>query len=161
MIQVIDTRTLSPDVVEDALLYIADNLREDDLAEARATFGRRTDIPAMLLESWQGSTHAWLILDRTGLPVSVFGVAPHLVEGVGLAWMVGTDGMLPEAIHIARHTPEYLAQMQDAYPALWANVDARNEVSMRWLEWAGFKILDANPFYGPEERLFIEFIRTA
>lgn len=161
MIQVVDTRTLAVDTLLEAADYIADNLREADQAEVRATFGKATDFRAMLRESLAGSTVAWVILDRSGLPVSMFGAAPHLVDGVGIAWMVGTEGMLAEAIHIARHTPEYLAQMLAAYPTLWANVDARNEISMRWLEWAGFKILDANPLYGPEERLFIEFIRTA
>jgi hypothetical protein len=32
---------------------------------------------------------------------------------------------------------------------------------MKWLEWAGFRIADANPAFGPEERLFIKYVRTA
>lgn len=160
MISVVPTSTLDPLTVEDAIRFIAENLREADMDEVRATIGSRVDHVAAVLESWRLSSHAWLILDRTGLPVSVFGIVPHMVEGIGIAWMLGTDGMLPEAVNIARHTPEYLAQMQAAYPVLWANVDARNELSMRWLEWSGFTISDANPLYGPEERLFIEFIRT-
>lgn len=161
MIRVIDTRTLPQETTEEALRLIAENLRSADLAEVRATLGSRVDPIEAVLESWQVSTHVWLILDRTGLPVSAFGVAPHPVAGVGIAWMIGTEGMLAEAFHIARQTPRYLADMLAAYPVLWANVDARNEMSMRWLEWSKFKILDANPLYGPEERLFIEFTRTA
>jgi hypothetical protein len=50
---------------------------------------------------------------------------------------------------VARQTRRYIAEMHKLFPTLWANVDARNELSMNWLTWAGFTIIDANPELWP------------
>ena len=39
-----------------------------------------------------------------------------------------------------RRNREYVRQMQAAFPTLRNMVDARNEVSIRWLRWLGFTI---------------------
>ena len=38
-------------------------------------------------------------------------------------------------------------------------IDARNEQSLRWLRWTGFKLLEAHPEHGREKRLFFTFAR--
>lgn len=113
-----------------------------------------------LFESWELSTSSYLILDRTGLPVAIFGVAPHAHDGMGIAWMLGTDGVIREAYSIAKLTRRWVQELHNDYPLLWANVDARNDVSMSWLERAGFFIADSQPFWGPEERLFIQYVKA-
>lgn len=145
--------------MEDALEYIAENLREADRQEIEASSG---DYPmGAVFQSWQASTKSWLILDRTGLPIGIMGVAPHPTsEGLGMAWMVGTDGVAEEALSIARQTRRYVEEMHEDYPILWNFIDARNELSLKWLEWSGFIIADAHLNFGPEGRLFYEFIRT-
>jgi hypothetical protein len=155
----INTATLDHDTVREALEYISENLRTADMDEIAAT---TTEDPFWaLFESWEGSTAAWLIVDLTGLPIGIFGVAPHLVPGLGVAWLIGTDGIEEAALSVARQTRRYVDELQSLYPILWANVDARNELSMKWLEWSGFQLSDANPSYGPEGRLFLEYVRTA
>lgn len=160
MARAIDTATLPDDTIREALEYIAENLRPADLAEMRAT-GTEEDPFWVLVESWDASVASWLIVDSSGLPIGIFGVAPHLVPNVGIAWLMGTEGMEREALSIARQTRRYVEELQKFFSVLWANVDARNELSMKWLEWADFTISDADPSFGPEERLFIQFIRTA
>jgi len=155
----IDTATLDHDTVREALEFIAQGLRPADRAEVQATIGSEDPFWA-LFESWEGSTASWLILDDTGLPIGIFGVAPHVVPGLGIAWLLGTEGMEREAVSVARQTRGYVAELHRYFPVLWANVDARNELSMRWLEWAGFTITDADPAFGPEDRLFLHFTRT-
>lgn len=155
----VNTATLDPDTVRESLEYISENLRTADLNEIAAT---TTEDPFWaLFESWEGSTESWLIVDLTGLPLGIFGVAPHLVPGVGVAWLIGTEGIEQAALSVARQTRFYVEQLQDLYPVLWANVDARNELSMKWLEWSGFQISDANASFGHEGRLFLEYVRTA
>lgn len=155
----VNTATLDDDTIRESLEYIAANLRPADLAEVRATVG---DVDPFwpLFESMEGSTASWLILDDTGLPIGAFGVAPHAALKVGIAWLLGTPEIEQAALSVGRQTRRYVGEMQDIYPILWANVDARNELSLRWLEWAGFTFMDADPAFGPEERLFLQYIRT-
>lgn len=155
----VNTKTLDHDTIRESLEYIAENLRPEDRAEVQATIGDSDPFWA-LFESYEASTASWLMLDRTGLPIGVFGVAPHVTPKVGIAWMIGTPGIFKEGFTLARLTDLYMEKMQQHYPILWANVDARNELSMRWLEWANFKLADADPAYGPESRLFLQYIRT-
>lgn len=160
MARAIDTSTLPQETVEEALSFIAEGLRPADLAEVQATLGAHVDVRQSILDSHAVSTRSWLILDRSGLPIGAFGVAPHMVSKLGIAWLLGTEGMEREALSVGRQSRKYIAEMAEDFPLLWANVDARNELSMKWLEWAGFRITDANPLFGPQERLFIEFTRT-
>lgn len=155
----INTAHLDPDTVREALEYISENLRTADADEIAAT--TREDPFWALFESWEGSTASWLILDLSGLPLGVFGVAPHVVSGLGVAWLIGTPGIEQAALSVGRQTQRFVEEMNALYPILWANVDARNELSMRWLEWAGFQVSDANPSFGPEGRLFLQYVRTA
>jgi hypothetical protein len=161
MARAVSTASLDPDTVREALEHIAQGLRPADLDELRATLGPNEDPFWALFESYENSAATWLILDRTSLPIGIFGVAAHAVPQLGIAWLMGTEGMEREALSIARQTPGYVAKLHDYFPILWANVDARNALSMKWLEWAGFTINDANPAFGPEERLFLEYARTA
>jgi hypothetical protein len=156
----IDTATLDHDTVRESLEYIAANLRPADLAEVRATVGSSTDTFWALFESWEGSVVSWLIVDETGLPIGVMGVSPHLAPKVGIAWLLGTPGIEDAALSVGRQTRRYVGEMQQLFPILWANVDARNDLSMRWLTWAGFNVIDADPTFGPESRLFLHFVRT-
>lgn len=157
----ISTATLDEDVVRESLEHIAANLRPADLDEVRASLGADFDPFWALFESLEMSTAGWLIVDQTGLPIGIMGVAPHAAMGVGIAWLLGTTGMETAAVSVGRQTGQYVAEMNDLYPILWANVDARNELSIRWLEWAGFNMIDADPNFGPERRLFLQFIRTS
>ena len=161
MARAIDISTLDDDTVREALEYIAANLRPADLAEMRASGTTEEDPFWVLVESWDASVASWLIVDSSGLPIGLFGVAPHLVPKLGIAWLMGTEGLEREALSVARQTVGYVEELHSYFPVLWANVDARNELSMRWLEWAGFSISDADPSFGPEARLFIQFTRTA
>lgn len=161
MARAVNTATLHPDTVREALEHIAQGLRTADRDELAATIGSPEDPFWPLFESYETSAVTWLILDRTNLPIGIFGVAAHWVPKLGIAWLMGTEGMEREALSVARQTRGYVAEMLKYFPALWANVDARNELSMKWLEWAGFTLTDADPAFGPEERLFLEYIRTA
>jgi len=155
----VDTSALPYETVMGALEYIGENLRPPDLDEVRASGGGHP--VEVLKQSWAASARAWLILDRTGLPVAAFGVAPALAPDVGVVWMLGTDGVEMEWVAVARQTKAHLEQMHEDFGVLWNFIDARNELSLQWLLRSGFHLIDADAAHGPEKRLFFEFARTA
>ena len=158
MIQVHDLRYVAPDVAETWLETIAANLRQSDVEEVKAS----SALPPRdaLFASHALSTHAYVVHSQEGGPIAVFGAAPHPLPGVGIVWMLGTDGIRGEAYSIAKQTRPYLDELNAAYPILWNFIDARNSVSMRWLRWGGFKVLADHPNHGPQGRLFHTFART-
>lgn len=158
MARAVDTATLSHETVVEAIRFISEGLRKADRDELEASHDG--DAGETLMASWGLSTRSWLILDRTGLPIGVFGVAPHGAPGLGIAWLMGTEGIEGEALSVARQTRRYVSEMHRHYPVLWNYIDARNELSLRWLEWSGFSIVDAHLNHGPQGRLFYEFTRT-
>jgi hypothetical protein len=71
--------------------------------------------------------------------------------------MLGSDAIQAEALGIARRTRRYFDELNEPYPILWNYIDDRNKVSMKWLEWGGFKLLAPADFGG---HLFHIFART-
>jgi len=140
------------------LEVLAENLRPSDLDEIAATSDM--DPLLSLTTSVMLSDMAWVITSND-IPVAVFGCAPSGPPGSGLVWMMGTPLMDERrtAISIARSTVPYLRQMHKRYACLWNHIDARNEKSMNWLRWSGFRLLEAVPDYGREGRLFFIFAR--
>lgn len=156
-ISVHDLRKVDPGQAAAWMLSIADNMRPADVEEIRVT-GSQLPIEALLRGYYEG-THGWVICDRNGEPIAMFGAAPSHIPGAAAVWMLGTPGILREAVSIARQTRPYLDELSEAYPYLWNYIDARNAVSMRWLQWGGFQLLKEHRF-GPEGHLFYSFARS-
>lgn len=142
-----------------ALRHIAENLRPDDLRELEASVGG--DPVAAVALSALASTMAWVVVDRTGLPIAAFGVAPTFFPEIGTPWFVATPGLEPEALRVARGTRRYVAEMHRAYPILTNFVDVRNDLAQDWLLWAGFSFVDVTPRYGAAKVPFIQFTKAA
>jgi hypothetical protein len=142
-IRVIHGATLDTEATIDALTIIADNLRASDRAEVAAMSG--LEPLNALVASWMLSTHAYLVLGSDGVPVAAFGAAPHHLPGVGVVWMLGTDGIEAEARAIARQTRKYFDDLNAAYGLLFNYIDNRNTTSIRWLKWGGFRVLGPAP----------------
>lgn len=159
MIQVHDLRLVSAEQVGAWADHIAFNMRDSDVDEVAAS-SNLAPLDA-LRSSISLSTHGYCVVSDTCGPVAMFGAAPAGLDGSGAVWMLGTDGIRTEAYAIARATRKYFDILNDAYFLLWNFIDARNALSMRWLEWGGFKLLAEHPEHGPESRLFYSFARTA
>lgn len=161
MIEVHDLRHVDTDVAEAWLREIAANLRQSDRDEVKASSALSPE--DALLASVQLSSHAYVVLSDHPLcsgPIAAFGAAPHPLPGVGVAWMLGTDGIRRESRAIAHRCRRYMDELNAAYFMLWNFIDARNELSMRWLRWGGFELLAEHPNHGPEGRTFFTFART-
>jgi hypothetical protein len=155
----VSIHTIPPETLADALGFIAEHVREADREEVYAASG--VTVFEAITEGCALSTRAWLILDRTGLPVGVFGVAPTLTPGVGLPWLIAAEGAEVEWVAVAKQTRRYLKELHEDFPVLYNWVDARNELAVGWLLWAGFSLVDGDPQYGFEGRTFIQFARVA
>lgn len=158
MVSFLDGHSLPAGEANRHLAHIAENLRQSDRIEVEASSG--LDPLEALQFSWAVSSHGWFIMDRAGEPVAVFGAAPMVAPGAGLVWMLGTDGIIREAVGIARATRPYVERMMADYALLWNHVDVRNYVSARWLQWAGFKLLSTAP-HGRLGEPFHLFARSA
>ena len=159
MIKVHDVHQTDPETVTSWANHIADNMRDCDVAEIKASSGATPH--GALTRGLAYSTHCYVIVSDTEGPIAMFGAAPTGLHGSGSVWMLGTDGIRKEPIGIARETRPYFDILNEAYFLLWNFIDDRNTLSKRWLEWGGFKLLKEHPNYGPEGRTFHSFARTA
>jgi len=146
---------IRPATLADAALL---ELRAADRAEVAALSGR--DPREALAESVERSAMAWAGL-ADGRLVCLFGVVPASLAGVtGVPWLLGSDDVCAYSRAFLRRNRAYVSAMLGEFPVLRNVVDARNEVSIRWLRWLGFTFGEACPL-GVAGLPFIPFERRA
>ena len=139
---------------------ISENLRQEDVDEIAAHSG---DTPKSgLLYCFFMSKPCMTMVSRNGYLMGAYGVVP---EGgnTGRIWMLGCDRMVKDKKDkwwFLGESRRQLAKLQLKYPLLFNVVDARNEVHIKWLQWMGFTFIKKYPQWGPESRLFYEFVRV-
>lgn len=159
MIKVHDLRLVSADQAEAWADHIGAHMRQSDIEEVRAS-SALSPIEAVRA-SLDLSSIAFCVESDTHGPCAIFGAAPGGLPGLGIVWMLGTDGIRREGYSIAKQTRQYFDQLNAEYPVLWNYIDGRNSLSMRWLRWGGFELLREHPNHGPEGRTFYTFARTS
>lgn len=160
MIQVVDLGGAPSAQVAEWMVDLAANLRPQDLDEIEATSGG--DPAETLVASVMLSDRAWVVLVDEE-PALVFGRAPTGTPQDSLVWLMGSPLMDRAGVRtfILRRFRPYLAALHADCRRLWNLIDARNAVSLRWLEWLGFRVVEAHPAAGREARLFYTFERIA
>ena len=139
----------------DHIFWLANNMSQADRDEVAAAVGMGPY--RALKDSLERSVAAW-----TGMlgdePICMFGVTPlDILGGVGSPWLLGTDKIRECPITFLRLNRKYVPQMLGMFPMLVNYVDARHEVSIRWLKWLGFKF-DPEPVpYGIWNMPFFRF----
>lgn len=134
---------------------LAPRLRDQDLAEIRATSGEEP--LAALLHSLRVSDPdmVWAALEGDET-VALFG-ANRITHRWGGIWLLGSEGIRRNKAEAWQIMRAYLAEMHLRYEVLTNFIDVRNTVSLAWLERLGFVPLQAIPDYGVEGRLFIQY----
>lgn len=131
---------------------IADRMRKADRDEVFAASGRSPT--AALTYSFRKSSHCWTAL-FDGRPEIMWGIGDiNILAGVGAPWLLGTDAVEHNFRAFLRISSGWPAQLLQRYSVLRNFVDVRNEVSVRWLEWLGFRLLEPIEFRGYQFRLF-------
>lgn len=131
---------------QDAIEYIAQNLRPGDAEEVYAYCGHRRYVDAISL-SVAHSEDCGVVVSAYGEPVGVVGVSTlSLIYNTGTPWMLATTG----AEHYKRAFVEwgiaYTADMLRHYDTLTNHVDARNTKSVAWLQRLGYRLSKPEPY---------------
>lgn len=129
---------------------LAGRLRLADLAEIKVGCqDSPLDILLMSFTLSAGNVYTWLRGDEV---VAVVGCAP-VERGIGCPWFLGSDTVTDEPrffVHIANTMiPVWL----QTYPLLENVVHAKNEVSIRFLKWAGFVLEEPEDFGDTGEQM--------
>jgi hypothetical protein len=131
---------------------IAARMRAADREEVFAASGR-SPLSALSF-SYRHSCQAWTAL-FDGRPEVMWGVGDlDILTGIGAPWLLGTDAVETNFRGFLRISKHWPAQLLGRYRLLRNVVDARNAVSLRWLEWLGFRLFEPVQINGHAFRLF-------
>lgn len=131
---------------------IARRMRRADREEVFAASGR-SPISALSF-SYRHSSLTWTAL-FDGRPEVMWGVGDiNILIGIGAPWLLGTDAVEENFRAFLRISRDWPAQLLSRYRLLRNVVDARNTVSLRWLEWLGFRLFEPVEINGHPFRLF-------
>lgn len=123
---------------------IASRMREADRREVWAV-GLLTPERA-LAESLRFSNRAWTLLieDR---PAAMWGCSSQsALTRTGSVWMLATDDLAIIPIRAVQESRRSIKTMLQLFDVLVNWVDARNELSIRWLRWLGAEFDAPRPF---------------
>lgn len=138
--------------------HLSNNMRAADVNEVWSSHRHTPEMA--LTHSFLSSAVSWTIVYENE-PVAMFGVSvTSLLSKTGVPWILGTDKIKDVYVEFLRHSHYYVGQMLKHRTALYNFVDARNIVSIRWLKWCGFKMLDPIVF-GFDGLNFYPFVMEA
>ncbi|WP_183736332.1 hypothetical protein [Rhizobium sp. BK275] len=131
---------------------IAARMRTADREEVFAASGR-SPLSALSF-SYRHSSLAWTAL-FDGRPEVMWGVGDiNILTGIGAPWLLGTDAVEENFRAFLRISRDWPAQLLSRYRLIRNFVDARNMVSLRWLEWLGFRLFEPVEINGHPFHLF-------
>lgn len=137
--------------------FLADRMRDEDVEEVRAS--NHTPLDALSL-GLKISHPCYTLLDFSGTPFAMVGVAPSPLEGAGLIWMLGTKGIESVRFTFLKYSKYALQRIYDEceYELLYNYSYAKNSLHHQWLRWLGFKFLN-KVVMPPNGEQFYEFAR--
>jgi len=133
--------------------FIAENMKQADVDEVWAS-AKHTPKEA-IVSSISLSQEAWAGLGD-GEPIIIMGVVKQDMLNRAVPWMLGTDALPLFTRPFLRDAKAMNNRWLKECGFLFNYVDARHTVSIRWLEWMGFEVMEAEPF-GPYNMPFHNF----
>lgn len=125
-------------------LMMAPHVRAAEVREIADSDGL-TPVRALLREVERSSSAwAWIV---DGEVACMFGiVAPNALDYASYPWMITTPLVEENWRQFARSCRELLPEILARHPRLTGMVDARYEVSVRWLQWLGANLGEPRPW---------------
>ena len=141
-------------------VYISTRLRRADRNELQALSDSTPE--AILREGGMISLPSCTIVGNSGKPAGMFGVVPE-GHGAGRIWLSGTDELTakPMRTQFIQESKNYLSGLERIYRLLHNEIDERNTIHIRWLQWLGFTFIRRIESYGCEGRPFLEFCKVS
>jgi len=143
--------------LEKDLGHLAENLRDEDVAELKASSG---------LEPYKGLEMGFRFSRRcntmcleNGTPIGIYGVADAKYKGLGSIWMLATPDLLKEQRQFLRECREGISEISQGYSCVFNYTDARNTVHHKWLKWCGFTFINEHKDFGKDGEPFYEFVK--
>lgn len=129
-------------------------MRQADIDEIWAA-GRKKPENSLRLSLMLSKYAKTIMIDDK--PIGMFGVTPlSVITGNGVPWLLGTSELENISIQFLKNCKKYVGEMCQNFYYLENYVDARNKVSIQWLKWLGFVILEPVP-YGEFDLPFHKF----
>lgn len=135
---------------------VVGRLRQADIEECRAFMGVSPIVHFSMYRSG-----ADVIYNSEGRNVALAGTCSTTYPDVGQIWMIATSDLQQHQMEFLKNCKRYIDEQHEKYPILFNWVDARNELHIRWLKWAGFQFLSLKEHWGAERRPFYEFIKVS
>lgn len=127
-------------------------MRQADRDEVFASSGK-TPLEALKYSFEKSSFVMTALVD--GRAEVMFGAAEiNILNGIAAPWLLGTKAVEVHQVAFLRHSVEWRKKLCERYTVLRNFVDDRNKVSIRWLKWLGFRLLDPVEMNGHQFRLF-------
>lgn len=139
---------------QDDVEFLIANVRPEDIEELNALDG--SDVRSSLEETPNliENSEVWEV---EGKVVCLFGVTPvEELEGVGVIWMLATREFNKYSRLFPIRSKEVIADAIRRFDYIFNYVHTKNQKSVNWLRWLGFKMNDPEPI-GHTGELFTRF----
>ena len=90
------------------------------------------------------SAWSWVIGDEVACMFGI--VAPNMLDDQAYPWFLTTPLVETHARQFARSCKALLPELLARHPRLVGMVDARHDLSVRWLQWLGARLEDPRPW---------------
>ena len=127
-----------PSVMED-VQPIADNMREEDRAEVKASHGHLPE--QALISGLNDPLCECYTVTTKGKPIAMFGCSQSPFPHLAGVWFLSTNETKQHIRDFLTLPPKFFKRWFETYPNLFNIVDKRNKASLRWLKRLGFKVI--------------------
>lgn len=139
------------------VVYVSNNLREEDIEEAMAAYGETVQPWKMLMGSFLVSRDTTFAMHSDGVPFCIVGCRPpSILSNTGTPWMVGTNQIRHHGKSMTKFSKALAKVWSDTWPVLQNYVYEKNHTAIRWLHRIGFELYYPQP-YGTDGKLFHRF----
>lgn len=140
-------------------LFLAPKMRNEDKDELLAADGVQP--MAALLEPFKhrGARNYSVIGTEEEYVVGMFGSVPSSEKGWGVAWLLCSDELFNYKKEFVKQCPQWVEDMGKGYDYLYNYVDKRNDKSLKWLKYLGFKEIEEIKEYGHLKMPFLLMVK--
>ena len=132
--------------------FFAPRLRSSDVLELQAT---GFEPLRGLTSSYRLSTSCWSA-SVDGNIAAMWGCGPrNLVFGEGVVWLLTGPEVESHFVRFLRESLKWKKEMMRTYSTLRNQIDVRNKLALRWVEWLGAEFEEDIPVGNTHFRPFV------